>query len=639
MRILKHFSRPKARLAMPLVLALFGATALAQGPVNPPPWWGIVDDVTVSLSWNFNTAFAAGQPTVTPDFEAVSPNWYNNPSPWTASSNIEWIATLGGQTGVCGLNGTGTPGLTANLNLFVDNDPHLDWIKIFWFQVDIFEGSTGSVTQSIKEALQDYGRATVTEKSSNLGSGWTQLTVSAQLIPQPDDEEIDFQFIEDAFGTVAIDNLHVSSKCIKPRPDEEGGALGRVRNNINLTATTGRDCKCFAVTKSSTTAAERYWVAAKGPGLLPHEFFEVDAAGNAIGIIVVLPTSGSQSPLGPLDIAVERQALTPTTYQDWIYVLVDTRPGGGAIEVRALNANMSGSLNLAQSTTINSSTLMTGQRMSLAFDPTGQSPTGVPGAGSFWIGGMNATGNWVAIEYNRAGLTTGDSFSIPVDSHGMAYDEALGNFYCFSADPVSTPSGALIQCNGSEISGYDLQPTGVRFCGDLNLTAAGSPPGGIATSMSIFRSNSSAQSDISFSCVVESGAEQQYYEIAGPYRYGYSRYGKASMQNGPPFLGGSFDVTLEGVPNSLFGMLFLGTQSANIPLGPGIQPEAVASLLPSASTSLLPVIAPGNFSQSIPLPNSAILSYSEAFFQWVLLDTTAPGFLGFSQAGKTVLYP
>lgn len=84
---------------------------------------------------------------------------------------------------------------------------------------------------------------------------------------------------------------------------------------------------------------------------------------------------------------------------------------------------------------------------------------------------------------------------------------------------------------------------------------------------------------------------------------------------------------------------FFGGAAANIPLGPGIQSEAVASLLPSTSSGLIPVIPPGDFSISIQLPPTLALSYSEVFSQWILLDTTAPGFLGFSQAGKTVIYP
>ena len=43
-----------------LVAALGGilfatAVARAQTPHNPPRWWRVQDDVTVSLAWDFNT--------------------------------------------------------------------------------------------------------------------------------------------------------------------------------------------------------------------------------------------------------------------------------------------------------------------------------------------------------------------------------------------------------------------------------------------------------------------------------------------------------------------------------------------------------------------------------------------------------
>ena len=44
-----------------LVLAALGASAVAQAPTKTPPWWGVQDEVTVSLYWDFNTSFPAGQ--------------------------------------------------------------------------------------------------------------------------------------------------------------------------------------------------------------------------------------------------------------------------------------------------------------------------------------------------------------------------------------------------------------------------------------------------------------------------------------------------------------------------------------------------------------------------------------------------
>ena len=622
-------------------LLLLIATAHAQGgpgPKDPPPWWGVQDDVTVSLSFDFNTPFT-GLPLPTPSFEVVSPNWYSNPAPWTGTNNLTWLQNLNGHVGVCALVCTGTA-TQADLNLFVDNDPHLDWIKIFWFQFDAFEGSTGDLSQSIKEALQKYGRATVTEKSENLGFGWNRITVSAELIPQPDDEEIDFKFLESALGTVAIDNLHVSSKCVKPRPDERGNALGKVMNGANLTAATGRQCSAIAVTRGNVAGTQAYWLATVGVGTAQHEILQVSAAGVPTGTATTLPTTSLLAPLGPFDMAVERRTLATGTFQEWLYVLEDRRASGGDLRIWTLDATAGGTL-VPSPISIPAAPFTVGQRLGLAFDPTGEL-----GAGTFWISGRVTAGTSRAIEFNRAGQPTGGAgvggvFDVPDNTNGLAYDETLGNFYCFSANTVINPSGTPIQSNGTEISGFTLQATGVRFCGDLNLQAPGVPPGGIASAMTLYRQSSpgALDSEIRFACVVNVGSNQFFYELAGPYRYGYSRYGTCGMQNGPPFLGGSFDVTLSGVPNSLFGMLFFGGAAANIPLGPGIQSEAVASLLPSTSSGLIPVIPPGDFSISIQLPPTLALSYSEVFFQWILLDTTAPGFLGFSQAGKTVIYP
>ncbi|MFT6079305.1 MAG: hypothetical protein ACJAQZ_001359 [Planctomycetota bacterium] len=632
---------------LPAIAAgLVCAVATAQDPVNPPPWWGVQDEQTVSLSWNFPTTFA-NQPNPTPDF-AVTASWYSNQTPWSGTNNFTWLNSLNGKAGVCALVGNGTLNLTGELDLFVDNDPHLDWVKIFWFQVDVFKGSTGKLTQTIEESLTKYGRANVTETVVSLGSGWEQLTITAELIPQPDDEDIDFTFIEDAFGTVAIDNLHVSSKCVKPRPDEKGGALGKVMGGSNLTASSGRQVRGMAITRTDLTSPKRYWIAVVGQGAASHEILQVSAQGVPTGVATPLGSSATQSPFGPMDMTVERSVSTPgASLQEYVYALIDDRPSGGSIRIRAIDATAGGLPALSRNVTITSTVpFLGGQRLSLAFDPTGDDINGVPGGGTFWIAGpTGAAGAWRAFEFDRSGtlvnnaLGQPNSITIPANTQGLDYDETLGNFYCFTSEPFVNPSGTTIRCNGVEISGYTGLETGVRFCGDLGLQVPSVPPGGVAAAMSVYRT-AGVESELRFACVVDTGPSQQhFYELAGPYRYGYGRFGTAGMRNGPPFLGGTFDVTLEGVPNSLFGMLFLGSAVANIPLGPGIQPESVASLIPTVSTSFLPVLPGGRFSASITLPNTPVLAYSETFFQWVVLDTTATGFLGFSQAGKTVLYP
>ena len=626
-----------SKLLSSLILGLIVVNAVAQAPENPPPWWGVQDNVTVSLSWTFDTAFPNGQPDPVPSF-AVTPSWYNNPSPWTASSNVTWIANLAGQQGVCGLVGNGT----ATIDLFVDNDPHLDWVKIFFFQFDTFEGAGGEISNTIHESLQDYGRAAVTEKTKSLGNGWERTTVTAQLIPQPNDEDIDFVLIETLSGTIGIDNLHVSSKCEKPRPDEVGDALGKVMGVLNLsTATGGRRAGSLAVSRGTAiNPARRLWVAVEGfTPSSPFELLQLSALGLPTGIVSLLSVNGQQAPLGPLDMDVERIRTSPTTWQEYIYVLIDSRPSGGSLRIEALDANTSAP-SPSQSVQLLVPPFAANQKMGLAFDPSGDT-----GAGSFWVAGQTTTtGTWRALEFDRAGVLTGavlNSFDVPSETSGMAYDATLGNFYCFSANTTSGPSGTPIRSNGTEISGFDGLPTGVRFCGDLNLQPAGGAlPGGIASAMSMYRTFTGLNSQVQFTCIADFGADQYLYELAGPFRYGYSRYGSCGMQNGPPFLGGNFDVTLSGVPNSLFAVMFLGSSYDNTPLSPGIQAESVASVLsPLVSSGLLAPVSTGEFSFAISLPATSALAYSETFFQWVVLDTMAPGFLGFSQAGKTVIYP
>lgn len=623
------------KLLPSLALGLIAANAVAQAPVNPPPWWGAQDNVTVSLSWTFPTSLNA-----VPNF-AVTPSWYNNPTPWTPSGNITWMNNLGGQQGVVGLAGNGT----ATLDLFVDNDPHLDWVKIFWFQFDHFEGAGGDITNTIEESLLDYGRAAVTEKTESLGGGWERTTVSAELIPQPNDETIAFTFIETLGGTIGIDNLHVSSKCVKPRPDEDGEPLGKVMAVTDMSNSTGgRTVRALAVTRGTiANPGRKLWAAVDGiTANSPLEVLQLNALAIPTGTTTALPSTITQAPLGPLDMTVERIPVG-NVFQEYVYVLVDRRPIGGTINIRALDANANGQLNGALSVQLQVAPFNPNQRMSLAFDPTGNN-----GTGTFWIAGqIGAAGAWRAMEFDRGGnpvIPAGgggpNAFDVPDQTVGMVYDETLGNFYTFSADPVITPSGAVVRTNGVEISGFTEQETGVRFCGDLTQQVAGGPAGGVASAMTMYRTFGGTNSEIRFACIADVGQTQFAYELAGPYRYGYSRYGTCGMQNGPPFLGGTFDVTLSGVPNSVFAVMFLGTGSANVPLSPGIQAEAVGSLLPPlVDSGFLAPLTPGEFRFPVTLPPTATLAYAETFFQWVVLDTTAPGFLGFSQAGKTVIYP
>ena len=248
-------------LRAPFLLSLLavGATLAAQTPTKPPPWWNVQDDVTVSLSYNFSgpTPF---QPTT-----AVVPSWYSpTVTAFTVPPAVTLIPQLNGHTDVLGIVGSGAP-RSGLLKLKVDNDPHLDWVKIFWFQFDSFEGASGSIRKAIEQDLGQYKRTIVSETSVPLGSGWNQVTIEAQLIPQPGDETVDWTMTETALGAVAIDNLFVSSKCVKPGPDETGDAMGQIEGfAIDLTNSTGADCRAAAVTFGpAPTFARSYWISTR----------------------------------------------------------------------------------------------------------------------------------------------------------------------------------------------------------------------------------------------------------------------------------------------------------------------------------------------------------------------------------------
>ncbi|MFN3241568.1 MAG: hypothetical protein ACE37K_08655 [Planctomycetota bacterium] len=619
-----------------LALAALCATAAAQTPVDSPPWWGVQDEVTVSIAWDFDNG--GGQlPPQQPDFQVAAP-WYQNNTPWSATGTpLQFLPTFQGHQGVYALVGNGTP-ISATLDLFVDNDPHLDWVKLFWIQYDEYDQTGVGLSAQIQQQLTKYGRAAVTEEREAIGNGWDRVTISAELVPQPDDEALDWRFVESALGTVAIDNVFVNSRCVKPRPDEVGDAMGRVTNgatqSINLTLQTGRTCRAVAVTRgNAVNPGRRLWVAAVGQPGQSHTVFELTANGQTTIASTNLPTSVAAAPFGPMDMAVETVELPTGVFQEWVYVLV--RLSTGDLVIRAIDATTNQiDPSRTRQVPAGAAPFATGQKLGLAFDPDGDN-----GNGSFWVTGQTTIQPiaYRALEYAASGVPVApiNAFDVPTETNGFAYDATLGNFYCFSMEPVQRASGAISQVNGYEISGYDELPTGVRFCGDLTIPNPGGPDGGLASGMTLYRTFGGIDSELRLACVADVGASQYFYELAGPFRYGYSRFGTIGMQNGPPFLGGSFDVTLRGVPNSLLAALFVGDAAANIPIGV----EAFASISSFVNAGPFTPVAPGRFSFSIALPPTPALSYYEAFFQWVVLDGTAPGFLGFTQAGKTVLYP
>ena len=614
-----------------LAFAFTCGSLAAQIPVKPPPWWRVNDDVTVSLFFEFNPG-ALGVPTI-----AVVPPWYNPvvtqiiPSP-----NLQILSVLTTHTNVLALVGNGTP-QTASLEVTVDNDPHVDWIKIFWFQYDEFHGTSGSVAQTIAKDLAKYGRATVTEESRDpIGGGWETVTISAKLIPQPDDEKLEWSFLESAFGTEAIDNLFINSKCVKPGDDEKGEALGDDDGFATLVPG-GHRCRGVGVTEGPGAAFVRtYWLSTEATTAgANHLLLQMNSSGALIAT-TPLPATLGTAPLGAQDIAVETVPISPGVIQQFVYVLVDERPTPNGVRLHRVDT--SGIL-LAPTTLVGFPPIPF-QRFGLAFDPSGNL-----GAGTFWVTDQNG----IAYEFSRAGVlleTRTIAVSVPgAGFSGLGYDATFGNFYGFSPNPRPSPFGPL-QVNGFEWSGYDFQATGAEFLGNLN-TAGTAPKGGTATGFEVYRRR--ANGDFRMACVANDPSNNSFlYELKGPYRFGWSQMGTCGMQGGPPFEGGtSFAVTLRGLPNSVAAFLYAGLSNTTSTFGP--LPAALAPLGPGWEESHLSISldvglgahtpsSPGKCVAPVLLPPAGGLSYVPIFFQWIVLDTTVPGLLAMSQAGKTIAY-
>ncbi len=637
---------PAPRILPALAAAfLLGPMLVAQNPSNPPPWWNKADEVTVSLYWSFNGPSPL-QPTT-----AVVPTWYN--------PGVTLFANSGNVTSVPGNGGNGL-GILGNGNtqsgsadLTVDNDPYPDWIKIFWFQFDVLEGASGSVVAEIEKSL-NYERAIISEKSEALAAGWVRTTVQAQLIPQPDDEGIDWSFLSTG-ATVAIDNLYVNSKCVKPGPDETGDAMGDVEGRQDISgALSGAQARGVAVTQlPSPGNARTYWISVAGSGLAgQHELLRLDLSGPSPVVLgsTSLAASSATVPQGPGDLAVETvtNSLGIIT-QQIVWALIDLRATGGSMTLQGIDAATSISSFLPLPNYPATVVSPPGQIMGLTYDPTGNG-----GLGSFWISSTDAGNIGRVREFARSNGAPLETRTIPRDCAGLAYDETLGNFYGFSQHSLPTPT-SNIQVNGFEWSGYDFQLTGTRWCGDLTIPNGAGPRGGLAVGLEVYRRRGPgiSRAPLTMVCLVETPqagmptGRQWIYELSAPFGFGYSVLGRCGMRNGPPFVGTpTFQVTLEGVPNSLFGMMFLGFSNTTSTIGPlpiALNPllgwqESILSISPDVSTPLMLPTTQGEFVQPVPIPNNPALAYAPLYFQWMVLDTSINGFFAMSQAGKTVIY-
>jgi hypothetical protein len=188
------------------------------------------------------------------------------------------------------------------------------------------------------------------------------------------------------------------------------------------------------------------------------------------------------------------------------------------------------------------------QRFGLAFNPSGNL-----GAGTFLVTATVANSG-IALEFDRAGALLRTALNLPANVGGAGYDPVFGNWYFFSSQPRATPAGP-VQVNGFEWSGYDFDPTGVTFFGNLQQPNPGGPRGGVAGGFEVYRRPDGAFRAV---CVAHLQTHNVLYELEGPFRFGPSLLGTTGMR-GLPFEGSpNFEVRLSGVPNAVFAALYAG---------------------------------------------------------------------------------
>jgi len=618
-----------------LATALCAALLTAQTPENPPPWWGVPDENSVSLYWSFDNALQPFVPTL-----AELPSWYVSPpnDGFTTSPNIVHIATLAGQPGVIGFTGPGN----GTISTEIDNDPRPDWIKLFWMQYDSFETSTGQVLAAISKDLPQYDRSILSEESHALGNGWHRTTLKGYLIPQPDDETVDFTMSETGQSSVAIDNLFINSKCVKPPPDEDGDAMGEQDSggpNINAGVPTGNaNISCATLTEDPGTGVLTYWVGGIST-TNANQVFRLTANGGLVpgSTPIVLPNP-MVSPVGPTDMTV---AVLPTQSgrREFVVEVIDRRPNGGGIVLMGVDTQLAAHDPL-QNRPITAS--IGPGPLGLAFFPHGDG-----GAGTFWITDQAGTATEVDLSGALLRQLTPANNGMPTGISGAGYDQYTGRFYWFSNTLTQTPQGS-VQVAGFEHSAYDFQPTGTKFFGDLTLNSGGIlQPGGTARGLDVTRLSNG---DFRMLCVQRVGNASHLRVLKGPFSFGWSLLGRCGMAGDPPMEGATnFNVTLSGVRHARFAMLYAGFSNTQM-LGPPMTSPLPFSLsafgMPESSLSVsldmnstLQTVVNGEASYTIPmLPPGSGFSYVPMFFQWIVFDASLPAGIAMSQSGKTVIY-
>jgi hypothetical protein len=618
--------------------ALFAASALAlasalraQTPSEPPPWWNYNgSNDTVSLFWDFNNAANPLVPT-----SQVLPTWFSpppGPSMFTNSANVVWIASVNGQPGAIGFTGAGA----GAISLLVDNDADQAKTKRLMVQFDAFASNAGSVVAEIEKSLQDYKRKILDESVEQLANGYVRTTLDMLLVPQPDAEQLDFALSGTALSTVAIDNLYISTHCMKYDGDKFAEALGEVdATSLNLdlgAATAGASCTVAAATIDAQGVVS-YWVA--GRNTAGDALFKLDAGGTLVGAPVLYP-QGVASLEGASDLAVAPiYAPTGTIVQQLVFGVVDRRASNGTVAIFAVDASAPTAALVPARTVITTAINGPGP-LGLAF-----SRYGAGGQGSFWIADQNGLVTEIGPNGAQLSTLTPAANGTPTGITGAAFDDCTGNFYWFSQTPRASAAGPL-RINGYVHDGWSMQPTPIEWIANRNLPST-LGPGGAARGLEIFRPNAS---DFRLLCVQNLGPTSRLTVLKGPFQGGLGHLGRCGMRGGLPAFGNTaWQVTLSGCRRALGAILYLGTNNTSsggvpLPLDLALIGMDESDLVIDPATSFpLQLFANGNVAQTVSLPPPSIVFQNvPVYLQWLVLDPTVVTGMATSQGGATVLY-
>ena len=196
------------RMWLLFVLAAIVVTAgsgFAQTPwLVPPPF-----EVQRDVFWDFDSG---------PDYPPV---YYGPDDPYLKDSDfVKWESLTLAQ-GVVGVdNIDGNSWVFAHILFHLDNWHNNRPAKLIWLQTDVFASTAGPDQVNIIPRIFGPGGEVPwnLERLVEYPDGTVTAVISASIRPNPEWEEIVFQF-EAAPGAIAwIDNLRVATACVVPEP-------------------------------------------------------------------------------------------------------------------------------------------------------------------------------------------------------------------------------------------------------------------------------------------------------------------------------------------------------------------------------------------------------------------------------------